>query len=51
MTVEADASVLPPPAKSLRTGWAEASQALAAAGDDELLMPEFANGMDEELTW
>lgn len=51
LTVEDGALVLRQPAKPPRSGWAEASQALAEAGDDALLMPEFANEMDEELVW
>lgn len=51
LTVEDGALVLRQPAKSPRSGWAEASQALAQAGDDALLMPEFANEMDKELVW
>ncbi len=51
LTVEDGALVLRQPVKSPRSGWAEASEALAEAGDDGLLMPEFANEMDEELAW
>jgi len=39
------------PKAALRTGWAEASRRLAAAGDDVLVLPEFANESDAELTW
>jgi antitoxin MazE len=34
-----------------RAGWAEASKKVAAAGDDALLWPEFANEADRDLTW
>jgi antitoxin MazE len=34
-----------------RAGWAAAAQAIAAAGDDKLVWPEFANADDDELTW
>lgn len=34
-----------------RAGWAAASKALAAEGDDGLVMPEFANADDAELAW
>ena len=34
-----------------RTGWAEAARKIAAAGDDELVMREFGNAADTELTW
>jgi len=36
---------------AVRTGWAEASKALAAAEDDALVWPEFANIDDENLDW
>jgi antitoxin MazE len=32
-----------------RQGWAEDSQRIAAAGDDGLVWPEFAN--DDDVTW
>lgn len=34
-----------------REGWAEASRAIAEAGDDALVWPEFGNEGDDELTW
>ena len=34
-----------------RTGWAEASQALAEAGDDKLVWPEFPSADDDEWKW
>lgn len=37
--------------KDPRTGWAADSQRLAAAGDDALVWPEFANPSDAELVW
>jgi antitoxin MazE len=51
IAVENGALVLRRPAKPVRSGWAEAAQALAAKGDDELLMGEFGNAGDSELTW
>lgn len=45
------ALVVRAPSKSVRTGWAAASMALAEAGDDKLLLPEFANEGDAELKW
>jgi len=51
LRVEGDALVLRRPKAALRTGWAEASRRLAAAGDDVLVLPEFANESDAELTW
>jgi antitoxin MazE len=51
MTVERGAIVLRKPRKAVRGGWAEAAQALAAGGADELLAGEFGNAADAELTW
>jgi len=51
MTVEAGALVLRKPAKPVRAGWAEAATKLAEAGDDALVLPEFSNEGDAELTW
>ena len=51
MRVEGDALVLRRPKASPRTGWADASMKLAAAGDDALVLPEFANEADAELRW
>jgi antitoxin MazE len=34
-----------------RAGWAEDAKRLAAAGDDALVWPEFANEGDDELQW
>jgi len=51
MTLERDAIVLRKPRLSVREGWAEASKALAATGDDALIWPEFANADDADLRW
>jgi len=51
MVVEKDAIVLRKPRKAARTGWAEASKKIAAAGDDAPVWPEFANEGDAELEW
>ena len=51
MTVENGALVLRKPANRVRTGWAEAARKIAEAGDDELVMGEFGNAADSELTW
>jgi antitoxin MazE len=40
MVVENGAIVLRRPQRKAREGWAEASQAVAAAGDDALVWPE-----------
>ena len=51
MTIEGDALVLRKPSKPARSGWAEASKKLAAANDDALVLGEFANADDADLTW
>ena len=40
-----------PRQKNPREGWAADSQRLAAADDDALVWPEFANATDAELIW
>ena len=51
MSVEGGALVLRKPAKLARAGWAEAAQKIAAAGNDALVMGEFANEADATLVW
>jgi antitoxin MazE len=51
MEVENDAIVLRKPQKKAREGWSDASKAIAEAGDDTLLMGEFPNADDAELSW
>ena len=51
MSIERDAIVLRKPRNAVREGWAEASKAIAACGDDRLVWPEFANAGDAELVW
>jgi len=51
MEIEQDAIVLRKPNQTPREGWAEASKAIAAAGDDALVWPEFANEDDAKLEW
>ena len=43
MSIERDAIVLRKPLEGVRQGWAEASKAIAANGDDRLVWPEFGN--------
>lgn len=50
VSVEDGAIVVRVPASPVRRGWAEASKALAAAGDDALVMPQFVN-QDEVNPW
>jgi len=51
MSIEHGAIVLRRPRKGVREGWAEASQAIAASGDDALVWPEFGNAQDSKLAW
>ena len=51
MRVENGALVLRKPRRKVRRGWAEASRALAEAGDDRLAWPEFPNRGDAKLKW
>ena len=51
MRVEGDALVLRKPKAEPRRGWAEASQTLAAQKDDALVLPEFGNEGDAEISW
>jgi len=51
MTIEGGALVLRRPARTVRRGWAEAARKIAEAGDDALVMGEFGNAADMELTW
>ncbi len=51
MTVEGDALVLRRPTGPPRAGWADAARKIAEAGDDALVMGEFGNTADTELTW
>lgn len=51
LTVEGGALVLRKPAKPVRTGWAEAAVKIAETADDALVMGEFGNEADADLTW
>jgi len=51
IAVENGSIVLRKPAKSVRAGWGEAAAALGAKGGDALLMGEFGNAADAELSW
>lgn len=51
MTIEGAALVLRKPSKPARAGWDEASKAIAAHGDDALVMGEFGNADDAVLAW
>jgi antitoxin MazE len=51
LQVENGRLVAAPVRTGLRAGWAEAARALAEAGDDAPVWPDFANGEDESLRW
>lgn len=51
VSVQDDAIVLRKLTKNSRAGWAQDAQAVAAADDDALLMGEFGNTDDADLTW
>jgi antitoxin MazE len=51
MTVERNALIVRRIAPVPRSGWAEAARKIAAAGDDALVLGEFANDADEEIVW
>ncbi|CAB3751505.1 AbrB/MazE/SpoVT family DNA-binding domain-containing protein [Paraburkholderia humisilvae] len=51
MQIEGNTLVLRRPQKKAREGWAEASQSIAAVGDDRLVMGEFPNADDVEFIW
>jgi len=51
LVVEGEALVLRKPKGTPRAGWAEAARSVAAAADDALVMPDFANEDDAELVW
>jgi antitoxin MazE len=43
--------VLSKPQKNPRQGWAEASKAIAEAGEDNLVLGDFMNEGDEDWVW
>jgi antitoxin MazE len=49
--VEGNNIILRKPTKPARAGWAQAAAALAEQGGDALLMGEFGNTDDAELSW
>jgi antitoxin MazE len=51
MDIENDALVIRRPRPEVRKGWAEASKAIALAGEDELVMGDFPNADDVDMTW
>jgi len=51
MRLEDGRLILVPVRPARRSGWAEASRAIAAAGDDAPAWPEFGNAGDADRTW
>ena len=51
LSFENGAIVLRKPATAVRVGWAQAAQALAAQGNEALLLEEFGNAGDLDLVW
>jgi antitoxin MazE len=51
MSIERDALVLRRPARAARAGWAAAAKKIADHDNDALVMGEFGNEDDAELTW
>jgi antitoxin MazE len=51
MFVKGETLILRRPKPAVRSGWAEASRKVAAAGGDALVLPEFANEADANLKW
>ena len=51
MQVEGNTLVLRRPTDPVRSGWEEASKRIAALNDDTLVLPDFENEIDQELTW
>lgn len=51
MAIEGDNLILRKPQKSVRAGWAEEAQKIAQNNEDTLVLGEFTNEDDEELSW
>jgi antitoxin MazE len=51
LTLDEGRIVLVPVKRVPRTGWADASRAIAQADDDALVWPEFGNIGDDDLIW
>jgi antitoxin MazE len=51
ISVENGRIVAAPVEQHPRAGWAEAADALAAAGDGKPVWPDFGNDFDDEWTW
>ncbi|MBM3548659.1 MAG: AbrB/MazE/SpoVT family DNA-binding domain-containing protein [Alphaproteobacteria bacterium] len=51
MTIDAGRLVIAPLRGQSRSGWSDDAKRIAAAGDDALVWPEFANEGDADLKW
>jgi antitoxin MazE len=51
MAVEGDTLILRKPQKSVRAGWANEAQKIALQNEDILVLGDFTNDEDEDLTW
>jgi antitoxin MazE len=51
LSLEEGRVMITPVKRRPHEGWAEASRAIAEAGDDGLVWPEFGDIGDDELTW
>ena len=51
LTIKAGKIVVAPTQKAPRSGWAEDSKRLAAAGEGGLEWPEFGSKADKDLKW
>jgi antitoxin MazE len=51
LKVERGKIIMTLPRRRPRQGWAEASRALADAGEGGLVWPEFGNEADKDWTW
>ena len=51
LVIEGERLVLSKPKKNPREGWAEDSKAIAAAGEDGLVLGDFMNEGDEDWVW
>ena len=51
LTVENGTLVIRKPTLPARAGWADAAKAVAANAEDGLVLGEFANEGDKDLTW
>ncbi len=51
IAIEGGALVLRKPRKPARSGWADAAIKIAESADDALVLGEFGNAADAELTW